>query len=127
LVNALMALPFALRILVPTLRETAQTYGRLSGALGLSGVALWRCVLLPRACPQIGFAAGLTAALSIGDLGVIALFADPDRATLPLQMYRLMGSYRTDAAAGAALILLVLAFGLFWVMDYWGRRNVIAE
>ena len=127
LVNALMALPFALRILVPTLRETAQTYGRLSGALGLSGVALWRCVLLPRSRPQIGFAAGLTAALSIGDLGVIALFADPDRVTLPLQMYRLMGSYRTDAAAGAALILLVLAFGLFWVMDYWGRRNVIAE
>ncbi len=31
------------------------------------------------------------------------------------------------AAAGAALILLVLAFGLFWIMDYWGRRNVIAE
>jgi thiamine transport system permease protein len=37
-----------------------------------------------------------------------------------------MGSYRTDAAAGAALILLVLAFGLFWIMDYWGRRNAIA-
>lgn len=126
-VNALMALPFALRILVPTLRETAHSYGRLSGALGLSGMSLWRCVLVPRARPQIGFAAGLTAALSVGDLGVIALFSDPDRATLPLQMYRLMGSYRTDAAAGAALILLVLAFGLFWIMDYWGRRNAIAE
>jgi thiamine transport system permease protein len=126
-VNALMSLPFALRILVPTLRETAQTYGRLAGSLGLTGMPLWRCVLLPRARPQIGFTAGLTAALSVGDLGVIALFGDPDRATLPLQMYRLMGSYRTDAAAGAALILLVLAFGLFWLMDYWGRRNAIAE
>ena len=65
--------------------------------------------------------------LVLGDLGVIALFADPDRATLPLQMYRLMGSYQTQAAAGAALILLVLAFGLFWILDYWGRRNAIAE
>lgn len=127
LVNALMALPFALRILTPTLRETVQTYGHLSGAMGISGIQLWMWVLLPRARPQIGFAAGLTAALSVGDLGVIALFADPDRATLPLQMYRLMGSYRTDAAAGAALILLVLAFGLFWVLDYWGRRNAISE
>ena len=125
-VNALMALPFALRILVPSIRETIQTYGRLSSALGISGFAMWRCVLWPRSRPQIGFAAGLTAALSIGDLGVIALFGDPDRSTLPLQMYRLMGSYRTDAAAGAALILLVLAFGLFWIMDYWGRRNAIA-
>jgi thiamine transport system permease protein len=127
IVNALMALPFALRILVPSIRDTAQTYGRLSGALGLSGLSLWRYIVLPRSRPQIGFAAGLTAALSVGDLGVIALFADPDRATLPLQMYRLMGSYRTDAAAGAALILLVLAFGLFWIMDYWGRRNAVTE
>ena len=126
-VNAMMALPFALRILVPSIRQTAQTYDRLSGALGISGIAFWRCVLLPRSRLQIGFAAGLTAALSVGDLGVIALFGDPDRSTLPLQMYRLMGSYRTDAAAGAALILLALAFGLFWIMDYWGRRNAIAE
>jgi thiamine transport system permease protein len=126
-VNALMALPFALRILVPALRDSAQSYGRLSAGLGLRGVRLWMWVLIPRARAQIGFAAGLTGALSVGDLGVIALFADPDRATLPLQMYRLMGSYQTDAAAGAALILLVLALGLFWIMDYWGRRNAIAE
>jgi thiamine transport system permease protein len=126
-VNALMALPFALRILVPALRDSAQSYGRLSAGLGLRGVRLWMWVLIPRARAQIGFAAGLTGALSVGDLGVIALFADPDRATLPLQMYRLMGSYQTNAAAGAALILLVLALGLFWIMDYWGRRNAIAE
>ena len=126
-VNALMALPFALRILVPAFKDTVHNYGRLNAALGLHGIRLWLWVLLPRARPQIGFAAGLTAALSVGDLGVIALFADPDRATLPLQMYRLMGSYQTQAAAGAALILLVLAFGLFWILDYWGRRNAIAE
>jgi thiamine transport system permease protein len=126
-VNALMALPFALRILVPAVRETVQSYGRLSAALGLGRMHLWMWILIPRARPQIGFAAGLTAALSVGDLGVIALFADPDRATLPLQMYRLMGSYRTEAASGAALILLALALGLFWAMDYWGRRNAIAE
>ncbi|MFT4743988.1 MAG: thiamine transport system permease protein, partial [Yoonia sp.] len=126
-VNALMALPFALCILVPALRDSAQSYGRLSAGLGLRGVRLWMWVLIPRARAQIGFAAGLTGALSVGDLGVIALFADPDRATLPLQMYRLMGSYQTNAAAGAALILLVLALGLFWIMDYWGRRNAIAE
>jgi thiamine transport system permease protein len=126
-VNAMMALPFALRILVPTFRETVQSYGRLSSAIGLSSFGFWFWVLLPRARPHIGFAAGLTGALSVGDLGVIALFGDPDRATLPLQMYRLMGNYRTEAAAGAALILLVLAFGIFWIMDYWGRRNAIAE
>ncbi|MEM1352960.1 MAG: thiamine/thiamine pyrophosphate ABC transporter permease ThiP [Pseudomonadota bacterium] len=120
-VNALMALPFALRILVPALRDALQTYGRLSLSLGMPGRSVWRWVLLPQAAPQIGFAAGLGGALSVGDLGVIALFADPDRSTLPLQMYRLMGAYQTDAAAGAALLLLLLALGVFWLCERGAR------
>jgi len=126
LVNALMALPFALRILVPRLRDTVQDFGRLSQTLGLRGWPLWRWLILPRLRAQIGFAAGLTAALSMGDLGVVALFADQDRATLPLQMYRLMGSYQMEAAAGAALILLVLALGAFWICDLGGRWHAAA-
>lgn len=123
LVNALMALPFALRIIVPRLRDTLREYGRLTAALQMHGWSLWRWVVLPRLRPQIGFAAGLTGALSIGDLGVIALFADPERATLPLQMYRLMGSYQMHAASGAALLLLFMALGLFWICDRGGRAN----
>lgn len=126
LVNALMALPFALRILIPPLRATVQHYGRMSIMLGLGGWSLWRVVLLPRLRPQIGFAAGLTGALSMGDLGVIALFADPERVTLPLQMVRLMGAYRMDAAAGAALVLLGLSLGIFWLCDKGGRMHAEA-
>ncbi|MFK7743880.1 MAG: thiamine/thiamine pyrophosphate ABC transporter permease ThiP [Roseobacter sp.] len=120
-VNALMALPFALRILVPGMREALGTYGRLAVSLDITGWAAWRWMILPRVLPQIGFAAGLTGALSVGDLGVIALFADPDRTTLPLQMYRLMGAYQTEAAAGAALILLSLALVIFWMCDRGAR------
>ncbi|MGJ8629255.1 MAG: thiamine/thiamine pyrophosphate ABC transporter permease ThiP [Sulfitobacter sp.] len=126
LVNALMALPFALRIMVPRLRDTVRDYGRLSENLGMRGWSLWRWLILPRLRAQIGFAAGLTGALSVGDLGVIALFANPDRATLPLQMYRLMGAYRMEAAAGAALILLALALGIFWICDKGGRWHADA-
>ena len=121
LVNALMALPFVLRILVPRLRDTLEQFGRLGAMLRMRGWAVWRWILLPRLSAQIGFAAGLTGALSIGDLGVIALFADPERATLPLQMYRLMGAYRMESAAGAALILLALALTIFWICDRGGR------
>ena len=126
LINALMALPFALRILVPPMRDVLTTYDRLSRSLNLRGWPAWRWLVLPRLRAQIGFAAGLTGALSVGALGVIALFADPDRATLPLQMYRLMGAYRTEAAAGAALLLLAMALSLFWVCDKGGRRHAEA-
>lgn len=121
IVNAIMALPFALRILIPAARQVVSSYGRLALGLDMRGWSFVRIVLLPRLRPQIGFAAGLGAALSMGDLGVITLFADPDVATLPLQVFRLMGAYRMDAAAGAALVLLALSVTLFWVLDKGGR------
>ena len=126
LVNALMALPFAVRVLAPEMRAIEAEYGRLSDALGLTGWARLRWVTLPRLRKSLGFSAGLAAALSMGDLGVVALFASPDWATLPLQMYRLMGAYRMEAAAGAGLVLLALSLALFWIFDRGGRLDVDA-
>ncbi|WP_300074415.1 thiamine/thiamine pyrophosphate ABC transporter permease ThiP [uncultured Ruegeria sp.] len=126
LVNAIMALPFALRILVPAARGTVSQYGHLALSLDMGKWAFLTLVLLPRMRPQIGFAAGLTAALSMGDLGVIALFADAQIATLPLQIYRLMGAYQMQAAAGGALLLLVLSMGVFWILDRGGRWHAEA-
>ena len=126
LVNALMALPFALRIIAPEYARAEADFGQLADALGLRGVARMRRMILPQIRPALGFAAGLAAALSMGDLGVIALFADAESATLPLQVYRLMGAYRMEVAAGAALLLVLLSFGLFALFDWGGRRNVDA-
>ncbi|MCB2067456.1 MAG: hypothetical protein KDE15_12550 [Erythrobacter sp.] len=125
LVNALMALPFALRALRPEVQAITATYGPLAQALGMGPRAWTFRVLLPRLRRPLGFSAGLTAALSMGDLGVIALFA-PDRATLPLQMYRLMQGYRMEAASAAALLLLALSLGLFWIFDRGGRADADA-
>jgi thiamine transport system permease protein len=126
LVNAVMSLPFALRILVPAARDVVAVHGRLGLSLGMGGWPFFRHVFLPRLRPQIGFAAGLGAALSMGDLGVIALFADSETATLPLQVYRLMGAYRMEAAAGAAFLLLAVSMMLFWTLDRGGRWHAEA-
>ena len=126
LVNAGMALPFALRLILPGLREVQTTQGRLSDALGLHGLARLRIVTLPRLRRPLGFAAGLTAALSMGDLGVIMLFAEREGATLPMQLYRLMLAYRQADAAGAAVLLLGASLALFWGFDRWGRGHAEA-
>ncbi len=126
LVNAVMALPFALRILVPAARDEVARHGRLALSLDMNRKTFFTRVLLPRMRPQICFAAGLAAALSMGDLGVIALFADPQIATLPLQIYRLMGAYQMQAAAGGALLLLMLSMAAFWLLDRGGRWHAEA-
>lgn len=126
LVNMLMSLPFAVRALGPAVEEVERGHGRLADTLGIMGWARLRLLLLPRLRRPLGFAAGLAAALSMGDLGVIALFAGEGQATLPLMMYRLMGAYRMDEAAGAALLLVALSLGLFWLFDRGGRANAPA-
>lgn len=123
LVNATLALPFALRSVAPAVAQVQADYGRLAMSLDMSGWAWMRLVVLPRVRRPLGFAAGLAAALSMGDLGVIALFAGQAEETLPLAMYRLMGAYRMDAAASAALLLVALSLALFWVCDRGGRAD----
>ncbi|WP_417245400.1 thiamine/thiamine pyrophosphate ABC transporter permease ThiP [Celeribacter sp.] len=123
LVNAVMSMPFILRALGPALAGAERDYGRLADSLGVTGMNRLRLILLPRLRVAMGFSAGLAAALSMGDLGVIALFARPEAATLPLQIYRLMGSYRMDQAMGAALLLLGLSLGLFYIFDRWGKHR----
>ncbi|WP_371156135.1 thiamine/thiamine pyrophosphate ABC transporter permease ThiP [Jannaschia sp. 2305UL9-9] len=121
LVNVVLALPFALRALIPAMRDLHANYGRLSSSLSLTGFTWLRLVGLPRLRRPAGFAAGLTAALAAGDLGVIALFATPDQATLPLVLYQLMGAYRMEEAKAAAIVLIVLSLGLFWIFEKGSR------
>jgi len=126
LVNAAMSLPFALRAISPALAEIEADYGELADSLDLSGWSRMRVLILPRLRRPMGFGAGLAAALSMGDLGVIALFADPENQTLPLALYQLMNAYRLDDAFGAALLLLTLSLTLFWLFDRGGRADVDA-
>lgn len=123
LTNATLALPFALRALAPAVEQVTADFGRLGASLGMSGWHWLRLVVLPRVRRPLGFATGLAAALSMGDLGVIALFAGQSEETLPLAMYRLMGAYQMEAAASAALLLVGLSFAMFWICDGWGRKD----
>jgi len=116
--NTLMALPFAVAVLGPALQKTAQRYDRTAISLGLSGLARWRYVEWPLLRKDIGYVLSIGFCLSLGDLGVIALFGNQDFATLPWYLYQKMGSYRTDDAAGIALILLGLTLTVFLALPW---------
>jgi thiamine transport system permease protein len=122
LVNAVLTVPYLYRLLLPEARQLQADFDRLAQSLGLRGLARLRYLTLPRLARPLGYGAGLAAALSMGDLGVIALFAGRSGATLPLFVQQLMGSYRIEQAAAAALVLVALSYGLFWIFDRLGSR-----
>ena len=68
-----------------------------------------------------GFAFAM--ALSLGDLGVIALFGSDSVQTLPYLLLARMGSYRTDDAAGLALLLGALCLALVFFAERLGRET----
>ncbi|MEM9734045.1 MAG: ABC transporter permease subunit [Pseudomonadota bacterium] len=116
--NLLMALPFALAIFGPALEKIGARHDQLAFSLGLSGWQRWRLVEWPLLRHDVGMVLALSFCLSLGDLGVIALFGSQDFATLPWYLYQKMGSYRTDDAAGVALIMLVLTLTVY----LWAAR-----
>lgn len=121
IVNATLAAPFVLRALMPEARVLRRDYDRLSASLGIGGPSYLRLIALPRLARPLGFCAGLSAAFSMGDLGVITLFSDGRTQTLPLALYQLMGAYRLDQASAAAAVLMTLTFALFWAFDRIGN------
>jgi thiamine transport system permease protein len=75
----------------------------------------WR-IDLPLLLRPISLALGLAALVSLGDLGVVAIFGGEGLTTLPLLLYQRLGSYRTEDAAALALLLALLSLTLTWLL-----------
>ena len=118
LANALLALPFAVRVLEGRLRLIFKQHDRMAYALGVYGFNRWRLLTFPQLHRELGTVLGLSAAISMGDLGVIALFASDQLQTLPWMLYQTAGRYQADAAKALALLLLVLAMTLLLAGRY---------
>jgi thiamine transport system permease protein len=72
----------------------------------------------------LAYVFALAFCFSLGDLGIIALFGSESFSTLPWYLYGLLGSYRTDDAAGVALIMLVLVLVVFIMIPrLFGREK----
>jgi thiamine transport system permease protein len=104
-INMLMALPFVMRVLEPAFQTHEARTAKLSASLGMHGFARLRYIHWPVLRRPLATAFSFAMALSLGDLGAIALFGSQDFITLPWLVYSNMGSYRTNDAEGYALIL----------------------
>lgn len=123
-VNAVMALPFAVRIIRPAYDAASHRHEKLCASLGISGLARLRLVDWPPMRRPLTLAFAFAMALSLGDLGVIALFGSDQVQTLPYLLLQRMGSYRTADAAGIALGVGVLCLSLMYVA---GRERAFAD
>ena len=124
--NCLLALPFAWRILGAKYQAVLAATDKKCQILGLRGWQRFWQVSLPSLQHEMGLALGLTAALSIGDLGVIALFGSDDFRTLPWLLYQYAARYGGAEAELLGCILLGLClgfYGIFYALVRLGARR----
>ncbi len=121
--NALMAIPYALKVLENPMRDIAARYGALCQSLGLQGFNRLRVVELRALKRPLAQALAFACVLSIGDFGVVALFGNESFRTLPFYLYQQIGSYRSQDGAVTALLLLLLCFILFTLIEKLPGRD----
>lgn len=121
-VNALMALPYVIKILHQPMWLVEKQYHQLCSSLGIYGWNRLKIVELRGMVQPLIQAVVMGFLLSMGDLTAIALFGSQDMQTLPLYLLQLMSSYQMDSAAVVALFLLCISVGALMLSEWFQHR-----
>jgi thiamine transport system permease protein len=109
--QAIVAVPFVVRIVTPVLRAIDPRLREAAATLGASPARVWREVDLPIAARALLVAAGFAFAISLGEFGATVFIVRPDTPTLPVLVYRLLGQpgpLNFGGAMAASVILMGL-------------------
>ncbi|CAN5839212.1 iron ABC transporter permease [soil metagenome] len=110
-VQALVAIPFVVRIVAPTLRAIDERQREAAAMLGASPGRVRREIDLPVAGRALGVAAGFDFAISLGEFGAKIFLARPDSPTLPVAIFRFLsrpGELNAGQAYALAVILMAV-------------------
>jgi thiamine transport system permease protein len=118
--QALVAVPFVVRILVPVLRSIDPRLREAAAVLGASPLrARWE-VDAPIIRRATLVAAGFAFAISLGEFGATLLLARQDTPTVPVAIFRLLarpGSGAFASAMALSTILMVLTGGALLLIE----------
>ncbi|AWX13322.1 thiamine/thiamine pyrophosphate ABC transporter permease ThiP [Mergibacter septicus] len=115
--NALMAMPFVIRLLAVPLNNNMLHYQNLCLSLNIRGWKRWLLVEKATLLAPLKSAFAFATALSLGDFTIIALLGSQDFTSLPRLLYQQLGHYKTQDAAVTALILLLMCCFIFLFIE----------
>lgn len=111
LAHTLVAFPFVVRSLVPSLRSIRPRLHQAAAVMGANAVQIFRAIDLPMAGRAVLVAATFAFTISLGEFGATALLARPEYPTVPVAIYRLLsqpGAVNYGQALALSTILMVI-------------------
>ncbi|HLS12902.1 MAG TPA: iron ABC transporter permease [Beutenbergiaceae bacterium] len=112
--QAVVAIPLVVRTVLPVLRAIDPRLREVAGTLGAAPVRVLVHVDGPYLVRSLGLAIGFAFAVSLGEFGATSFLSRPDRPTLPVVIFRLIGrpgaeNYQMALAASVVLAILTAA------------------
>ncbi|MGZ4436459.1 MAG: ABC transporter permease [Nocardioidaceae bacterium] len=107
--QALVALPLVVRTIAPVLRGIDPRQRQAAASLGAGPLRVLVAVDLPVVWRPLLAATGLAFAVSLGEFGATSFLSRPERPTLPVVIYQLMGRPGADNFGMALAASVVLA------------------
>lgn len=124
LAHLVIALPFVLRTVLPEYRKIPASYINSSLTLGAGPIRTFLSIELPLLKGAMLTSAIFAFALSVGEFNATLTLANSSIVTLPVVMYRLIGSYNFQGACALGTILIGVCTLVFIVSELAkGGRN----
>jgi len=126
LAHSLVAFPFVVRSLLPTVRRIPASLRDAAALLGASPFTVFYRIELPLLRPALVVAAVFAFSISMGEFGATAFIARPQLPTLPLAIFRFLsrpGELNYGEAMAMASLLMAAAGSGFILIGLLERRK----
>jgi thiamine transport system permease protein len=124
IVHVLLSYPFGARAVHAGLSSIPKNLERASRSLGAGPFRTFFSIDIPLLAPSLIVALLFSFAISIGEFGAtLMISASSEYITMPVALYRFLGSGRQYGAATAyASIMIIITFFCFLMIEIAGRR-----
>ncbi|WP_320130737.1 iron ABC transporter permease [uncultured Sphaerochaeta sp.] len=117
LAHMVIAIPFVLRTILPEYRKIPDSYMQCSLTLGATPLRTFLSIEIPLLKGAMLTAGIFAFALSMGEITATLTLANSSIVTLPVVMYRLIGSYNYQGACALGSVLILVCGIVFSISE----------
>jgi thiamine transport system permease protein len=117
LAHMVIAIPFALRTILPEYRKIPNSYIQCALTLGATPLKTFLSIEIPLLKGALLTGGIFAFALSMGEINATLTLANSSIVTLPIVMYRLIGSYNFQGACALGSVLILVCAIVFSVSE----------
>ncbi len=125
LAHLVIVLPFNIRAITPEIRKIPPSLKNSAMTLGASGFRAFLNIEVPLLKSALISGAIFAFAISMGEVNATLILSSSSIITIPVTMYRLIGSYNFGGACALGTILIIVCSIVFISSEYLKKDNTL--